>query len=603
MLLLLQRSPAQEAALRDFIQAAHTPGNPSYHQWLKPAEFGRLYGPADSDVAAVTAWLESHGLTVNQVHAGRLAIEFSGTRGAGERGFSDRRFTAIRSTARRIWPTPPILSVPAALAPVIAGLAPVNDFHPQPQLKVLGQAQFNAKTHQATPQWTYPVGSGVVFLMAPGDFAVQYDINPVYNAGITGSGQSIAIVSASNVDLSMVQAYQSLFGLSANLPQVIVDGATPARMKRPLKRTSTSRLRARLRPAPRSCCTPRRDTALTDGLALAAMRAVEDDLAGVISTSYGECEQQLGQSGNAFWSALWQQAAAQGQTAFVSTGDGGSAGCDDFDTQAVAYDGLQVNGIASTPYNVAVGGTDFYYSQYASTSSVINTQLGTYWYGYHHRTRRLAASRRSRSRPGTTSSASTWPIAATQPIWAVKILSPAAAAPAAPRSIPTGLEQGYPKPAWQTGTGVPADGVRDLPDVSLFAANGYNYSFYPICALPGDCSSANLNSNGTEVVTGVGGTSISSPSMAAIQALVNQSTGSWQGQANFIYYPLAARQPYGLPRRDRGRQPGALLRDFGQLRRPAPRLRTPAASTSRAATRPARATTWPPAWAPSTWPT
>src|SRR5208282_6842506 len=101
--------------------------------------------------------------------------------------------------------------------------------------------------------------------------------------------------------------------------------------------------------------------------------------AGVISVSYGECELELGQSGNAFWSALWEQAAAQGQTVFVSAGDGGSAGCDDFDAQQMAYGGLQVNGIAATPYDVAVGGTDFYFSQYGGSSSAISTQLAGYW--------------------------------------------------------------------------------------------------------------------------------------------------------------------------------------------------------------------------------
>ncbi|MGO9775296.1 MAG: Ig-like domain repeat protein [Terracidiphilus sp.] len=540
MLLLLQRSPAQEAALRDFIQATHTPGNPSYHQWLKPAEFGRLYGPADSDVAAVAAWLESHGLTVNQVHAGRLAIEFSGSVGQVSEAFQTGIHRYLINGETHL-ANATDLSVPAALAPVIVGLARVNGFHPQPQLEVLGQAQFNAKTHQATPQWTYPVGSGVVFLMTPGDFAVQYDINPVYNAGITGSGQSIAIVSASNVDLSMVQAYQSLFGLSANLPQVIVDGADPGENEAATEAYLDIEIATSVAPGTTIMLYTSEGTALTDGLALAAMRAVEDDVAGVISTSYGECEQQLGQSGNAFWSALWQQAAAQGQTAFVSTGDGGSAGCDDFDTQAVAYDGLQVNGIASTPYNVAVGGTDFYYSQYASTSSVINTQLGNYWYG-------------TTTAPAV-SLKQTIPEQAWNDFFGYNLADSGNPANLGSQNIiagsggassaalyPNGTGEGYPKPAWQTGTGVPADGVRDLPDVSLFAANGYNYSFYPICALPGDCSSANLNSNGTEVVTGVGGTSISSPSMAAIQALVNQSTGSWQGQADFIYYPLAARQ-------------------------------------------------------------
>lgn len=540
MLLLLQRSAEQETALRDFIQSTHTPGNPSYHQWLKPSEFGRVYGPADSDVAAVTAWLESRGLTVNQVHAGRLAIEFSGSAGQVSEAFqTEIHRYQVNGEARLANATDP--SVPAALAPVIAGLAPLSGFHPQPHLKVLGQAQFNAKTHEATPQWTYPVGSGVVFLMAPGDFAVQYDINPVYKAGTTGAGQSIAIISASNVDLSLVQAYQSLFGLTANLPQVVVDGVDPGENDAATEAYLDIEAANSVAPGATILLYTSEGTALTDGLALAAMRAVEDDVAGVISTSYGECELELGQSGNAFWSALWQQAAAQGQTAFVSTGDGGSAGCDNFDSQQVAYGGLQVNGLASTPYNVAVGGTDFYYSQYAGSSSVINTQLGTYWSA-------------STTSPAV-SLKKTIPEQAWNDFFGFNLVDGGNPANLGSHNIiagsggassaavySSGSGRGYSKPAWQTGTGVPADGARDLPDVSLFAANGYNYSYFPICAYPGDCSSANLNSNGTEVVTGVGGTSISSPSMAGIQALVNQSTGSWQGQADYIYYPLAARQ-------------------------------------------------------------
>ena len=282
-------------------------------------------------------------------------------------------------------------------------------------------------------------------------------------------------------------------------------------------------------------------TAMTNGLALAAMRAVEDDLAGVISVSYGECEMELGQSGNAFWSALWEQAAAQGQTVFVSTGDGGSAGCDDFDSQQVAYGGLAVNGLASTPWNVAVGGTDFYYSQYAGTPSAISAQLGTYW-----------------STTSTTTPAVTLKQTVPEQAWndffgfnmydsgnpanqPSEIMVAGGGGASSAALYPGGLAAGYSKPAWQSVTGVPADKVRDLPDLSLFAANGYNYSFYPICASPGDCS--NLSSNGAVVITGVGGTSAGSPAMAAIQSLINQSTGAWAGQADFIYYPLAVKQP------------------------------------------------------------
>jgi hypothetical protein len=541
MLLLLQRSPQQESSLTDFIQAAHTPGSSSFHQWLTPADFGRLYGPASSDVAAVTAWLESHGLTVNQVHAGRTAIEFTGTAGQVSDAFQTQihRYLVNGETHLANSTDP---SIPAALAPVVAGLAPLNDFRPQPRLKVLGQAGFNAKTHQATPQWTYPEGNGIVFVVTPGDFATQYDINSVYKSGITGAGQSIAIVSESNVDLSLVQAYQSLFGLSANLPTVVVDGADPGQNGAATEAYLDLEMASSVAPGATVMLYTSGGTALSNGLALAAMRAVDDDLAGVISASYGECEMELGQSGNGFWSALWEQAAAQGQTVFVSAGDGGSAGCDNFDTQQVAYGGLAVNGIASTPYNVAVGGTDFYYSQYAGSSSAILAQLEGYW--------------------STTSTASpaisllkTIPEQAWNDFFGYNLYdggNPAnqpselivggGGGASSAALYTTGTATGYPKPGWQAGTGVPADKVRDLPDLSLFAANGYNYSFYPICANPGDCSSANLTSNGAVVITGVGGTSVSSPAMAAIQSLINQSAGAWAGQANFIYYPLAAKQ-------------------------------------------------------------
>jgi hypothetical protein len=541
MLLLLQRSPEQESALADFIQAAHTPGSPSFHQWLKPEEFGRLYGLADSDVAAVTAWLESHGLTINQVHAGRQAIEFSGTAGQVSETFqTEIHRYQVNGEMHMANSTDP--SVPVALAPVIAGLAPLNDFHPQPRLKVLGQANFNPKTHQATPLWTYPESGGVVFVVAPGDFATQYDINSVYAAGTTGSGQSIAIVSASNVDLSLVQAYRSLFGLSSNLPTVVVDGVDPGQNSNAIEAYLDIEIAGSVAPGATVLLYTSGGTALSNGLALAAMRAVEDDQAGVISVSYGECESYLGQNGNAFWSALWQQAAAQGQTVFVSSGDGGSAGCDNFDSQQVAYGGLAVNGIASTPYNVAVGGTDFFYSSY-NTPSAIATQLNTYW-----------------STSSTTSPAVSLLQTIPEQAWndffgfnmydggnpanqpSEMIVAGGGGASSA-ALYPSGVATGYAKPVWQTGTGVPADHVRDLPDISLFAANGYNYSFYPICASPGDCSGANLTSAGAVVITGVGGTSASSPAMAAIQTLINQSTGTWAGQANFIYYPLATSHP------------------------------------------------------------
>jgi hypothetical protein len=543
LMLLLQRSGEQEAQLQEFICAAHTPGDARFHQWLRPEEFGRLYGPADSDIAAVTGWLESHGFTVNRIHPGRVAIEFSGTAGQLRAAFhTEIHRYEINGEMHIANDRDP--EIPAALAPVIAGLAPPNDFRAQSNIRVLGSARYNRTTHETQPEWTYPEGGGSTsYVFAPGDFATQYDINSVYKAGTSGAGQTIAIVSASNVDLSLVSAYQTLFGLTVNLPQVVVDGADPGQTSAATEAYLDLEVAGSVAPGAAEILYTSAGTATTDGLSLAALRAVEDDVAGVISTSYGECEESLGQAGNAFWNSIWQQAAAQGQSAFVSAGDGGSAGCDNFDNQQVAYYGLQVNGIASTPYDIAVGGTDFYYSDYAAASATLNAQLATYW-----------------SASGTTAPAVSLLQYVPEQVWndffGFNLNDAGAPANLAEENIVAGgggksslgyyatssaAAASYPKPAWQSGSGVPADAARDLPDLSLFAANGANSSFYPICANPGDCS--NKGAGGADVITGVGGTSAAAPAMAAIQALVNQSAKSWQGQADFVYYPLATKVP------------------------------------------------------------
>jgi subtilase family serine protease len=103
---------------------------------------------------------------------------------------------------------------------------------------------------------------------------------------------------------------------------------------------------------------------------------------------------------------------------------------------------------------------------------------------------------------------------------------------------------GYAKPTWQTGLfGNPADGVRDIPDVSLFAANGAWDHYYVYCW-------SDVGQGGTACTgvpsgwAGAGGTSFSSPILAGIQALVQQKTGAAQGNPNVVYYALAATE-YG----------------------------------------------------------
>jgi len=560
MHLVLKRSASQETALRQLIGDLHTPGTASYHKWLTPDEFGKQFGPSDEDIAAVQTWLASHGFSVSKVNPGKQTIEFSGNVGLMRDAFhtSIHQYQVNGQTHYANASDP---KIPAALAPVVGGFVSLNNFQVKSHLKQLGEASYDPKTDKAKPQWTIgPSGAAINdnFVLSPADYAVQYDLNPLYSAGITGAGQTIAIINESNINVARVNSFRSIFGLPANPPQVIIDGNDPGvdGINNPDGPNDAS-VEAYLDVEWAGAVAPNAtvdlvigaDTTLESGLVLAAEHAVYGNVAPIMSISFGNCESALG-SGNQFLSNLWEQAAAQGITVLVSTGDSGSAGCDNENSVEYASDGQQVSGWASTPFNVAVGGTDFYYSSFSQGQSAVDAQLATYW---------------NTALSNNTPTASILGHIPEQPWnnsqYGLDLFDQYSASDSTPSSNIVGgsggasncalatytssgatatCTGGYPKPAWQVGTGVPADGVRDIPDVSLFAANGFNDSYYPICAIDGDCQP--VSSSGTLQIYGVGGTSASTPSFAGIMALVNQKYGP-QGQADFVLYPLAKQFP------------------------------------------------------------
>jgi len=535
MLLLFQRSPEREAALRQFLEDVHRRGSPSYHKWLTPKQFGEFYGARDSEIAAVAGWLEKHGFSVAGARKGKMVIEFSGSAGQLREAFGTEIHSYIvNGEAHYANHRDP--QIPAALASVVAGITPLHDFRPTPQVKILGQASYDRKSHVVHAEWTIQ-NSPPLLALAPADFAVQYDLNPLYAAGINGTGVTIGIIGASNVYPNVVANYRSLFGLPVGTLNIIIDGLDPgpsAAVNHGNRAEVESFLDVEVSGAVAPGATVNlytaADTTVQSGLLLAAQRAVDDDVASVLSTSYGQCEQALGSSGNQFWTALWEQAAAQGQTSFVSSGDSGSAGCDDFNAPVPAQLGLAVNGLSSTPWNISVGGTDFFYTSYNGTAAAQSAELASYW--------NLATP------SPTTPAASLLKTVPEQPwnqAFGLDLYDGGVYGPNQPTIVAGsgGASVYHPKPGWQSGQGVPADGARDLPDVSLFAADGENDSFYPICLPEGGCNGSN---SASQEITAVGGTSASSPAMAGIMALVNQKYGR-QGQANFVLYPLAVQHP------------------------------------------------------------
>jgi hypothetical protein len=536
MILVLKRSAEQESALGELLDAQQTKGSPSYHQWLTPDEFGKEFGPADGDISVVEAWLESHGFKVESVSRGRMAIEFSGTAGQVQEGFQ----TTIHSyllNGDQHWGNAVDPSIPSALAPVVKGVLSLHNFPRRAQLTLRHAPPMALPGAEAfSPLFTY--GKSILYGLGPTDFATIYNVLPLWNAGIDGTGQTIAIVGETDIHLTDIANFRSQFGLPANPPHIIVNGADPGisdgdepeavldvSWSGAVAKNATIDLVA-------SATT---STAL--GVDLSALYIVDNDLAPVMSESYGECEAQLGNAGNAFYNALWQQAAAEGITVVIAAGDGGSAGCDDFNTTAEASDGLAVSGTAATPYNVSVGGTDF--DQTATTAP-------TYWSATNSATTGASALGYIPETTWNQSCAAQGAGNCTVNGSGLDIVGGSGGPSRCNYVSGDGVcLAGNLKPSWQTGPGVPQDGVRDQPDVSMFASAGFNGSFYIMCEADlgffGINSTLNLPCNlATDSFTGVGGTSAAAPVFAAIMAMVDEKTGARQGNPNYVLYNLAA---------------------------------------------------------------
>src|SRR5580698_6646090 len=523
MMLQLRRPAAQEQALQALIDQLHDTKSPNYHHWLTATEIGTRFGPAASDIAAVTAWLGRRGFTVNLVYPNAMVIDFSGTAGQVRGAFRTAIHNlSVNGATRFANMSDP--QIPAALAPAVSGVVSLHNIPPRRYFE---------------PKSDYTVGNGS-FLMTPSDLATIYNFNQLYAAGDTGQGQSIYLLE--NTDLYSTgdwTTFRSTFGLS---------GYTGASL-------------STVHPAPpqgaNNCADPGVNGADGEAIldaewasaaapsAAIVMATCTDILTAIqnlvnassppaiMSISYGECEMFNGSAANAAFNTAYQQGAAEGMSIFVSSGDNDAALCDNRGSASGASDGIAVNGWGSTPYNVSVGGTDFG-DTYAGTNSTYWSSGNTATYGSalsyvpeipwnNSCASQLLASFDSGS--SLTYGSNGFCNTSTRGHTIV-------GGSGGPSSV-------YAKPSWQSGLlGNPADGVRDMPDVSLFAANGVWNHYYVFCW--SDPNEGGLPCTGPPSSwRGGGGTSFSSPIFAGIQALVNQYTGSAQGNPNPVYYKMA----------------------------------------------------------------
>jgi len=535
MLLLLQRGADQEAALQKLLDDQQNKSSANYHAWLTPAQFGQQFGPADADVQTVTNWLQFHGFQITNVTAGRTVIEFSGNAAQVRSAFHTAIHKyLVNGEAHMANASDP--QIPAALAPVVAGPVSLNNFPRKSYARILGQFRRTIGKPGLQPLFTFPDPyTGTTFYgMGPGDFATIYNSKPLIAAGNDGTGQTVAVVGETNINIQDVQQFRQMFGLPANFDatNVILNGEDPGITSTDEEGEADLDVEWSGAVAPGATVkfVVSASTPASAGIDLSAIYIVEHNLAGAMSESYGQCEQQLGTAGNAFYNQLWEQAAAQGITVILSAGDGGSAGCDDFDTEQVATLGLAVSGLASTPFNVSVGGTDF--DQVNNWSS--------FW--------------SSTNDPTGTSAISYIPeIPWNQNCAQVGLMGCGLTAPQGSVNIVAGSggpSAVYGKPKWQMGvSGMPNDNHRDQPDISLFASPGFDGTGYVYCQSDETISgipSCDLSRAAAEFLDFgiVGGTSASAPAFAGIMALVNQYQAAHggsnrQGNANYVLYALA----------------------------------------------------------------
>ena len=539
MLLLLHRAPEQETTLRQLLDDQLTVNSPKHHAWLTPEQFGAEFGATDADIQAITSWLSAKGFRGVQVGLGRSTIQFSGTAGQVRDAFHTEIHRYVVNGAQR-FANSSDPQIPTALAPVVAGVVSLHNFPKFAHSHKLGNFHRARDGGAIEPLFSY-AGCGSNSTqpcngLGPADLAKIYNVP----SNLDGTGQTIAVVGQSNINLADAQEYRAMFGLPVNDPVIILNGPDPGVIADEGEADLDVQVSGAVAPKAtiKLVVSETSDSSATAGIDLSALYIVDNNIAGVLSESYGSCEAGIGTVGNAFYNALWEQAAAQGITVLVSSGDSGPAGCDDPNSTDFASSGLAVSGIASTPFNVAVGGTDFLYTT-ANPSS-------TYWSVTNSGTPPTESAKSYI--PETTwndSCAAAGSSGCTASIISAdtSIGQDLVAASGGPSSV-------YAKPSWQAGvTGIPNDNQRDLPDVSLFSSNGNNNSFYIVCQKDfTGANSCDLNSPFTDF-SGVGGTSASVQAFAGIMALINQSQATGanpaprQGNANYIFYKLYKQNP------------------------------------------------------------
>jgi subtilase family serine protease len=503
MTIRFNMTAAQQAALDQLLADLQNPTSPRYHQWLSPGQFGAQFGLSSADSGQVAAWLSSQGFTVTGIANGGTFITFDGTVGQANAAFS----TSIHNllvNGENHYANISNPSVPGAFASVVSAITGLHDFRPKPRIV----------TSVARPQFTSSISEG--HFIAPGDIYTIYDMNPLLNSGINGAGEAIAVTGQVDISTSDVFAFRSASGLTTtNLPTTVHEGADPG--SPPANCVNDNCLPSDADVEESSvdvewsgATAPSATILFVNGHDVfnnALTGAVDQNLAPIITTSYGLCEAGAGTEELITLNQLFKQANAQGQTVIVAAADNGSTDCD---YSSPAVEGLAADFPASSPYVTGMGGT-----MLNEGSALGATQ---YW-----NSNSLSTVANSGSATGYIPEA----------VWNED-------GPGYVLATGGGISAFFTKPAWQVETGppgmitsVPPDASRDVPDIALDSAVVHDPILF--CYL-GSCVSGYREANNN--LTFTGGTSFDSQMFGGMLALVEQKIGGRIGNANPTLYAL-----------------------------------------------------------------
>jgi len=520
--LVLRRTPARQEAFEEFLRQQQDPESPQFHHWLTADQLGEGFGAGAETIEAVSSWLRGQGLQVGRVSRSGMRIEFEGTAASVGAAFGTQLHYYLVDGERRISAaTAP--RIPAFLSNAIVAVGGLETIHERPLHQQGPGGTGSERTGQ--PDLTSCSGSTCNHYITPADFATIYDLNPVYGQGITGAGQTIAIIGRANVNLLDVENYQARLGMAVKDPVTVIppNGVDPGPpVTSPPSDTTTTVVKdqgeATLDVTRASGTAPgatillviSASSATTSGLTIASEYVVDSTPAAaqVMSISFSSCDLNATSAYVSLWDSIFSQAAAEGVTVIVSSGDAGAATCDKAFTVPPASQAASPNAICASSYATCVGGTEF-----ADAGNP-----GLYW--------------SSSNGTGRVSALGYIPEGA----WNEPVNGSGAFQVAATGG---GVSSHIATPSWQAGLGLQG---RGTPDVA-FSAAGHDSYFMCSSIGTGNCV---LDSSSTFHFSGFSGTSAAAPSMAGIAALLNQKMGSAQGNLNPRLYALAQSPSNGV---------------------------------------------------------